>query len=76
VPDYRLRYLTLALSHIIRDRAIFTKRQGRWKRKKNEKNFLPFVYQMKKNVLPCYLILGKNVGALLLCHNFLQRFIP
>jgi hypothetical protein len=46
------------------------------KAKFHEKNFLPFVLSNEKNVLPCYLILGKNVDALLLCHNFLQRFIP
>jgi hypothetical protein len=46
------------------------------KEKFHEKNFLPFVLSNEKNVLPCYLTLGKNVDALLLCHNFLPRFIP
>jgi hypothetical protein len=40
-----------------------------------KKNFLPFVLSNEKNVLPCYLTIGKNVDALLLCHNFLPRFI-
>jgi hypothetical protein len=37
-----------------------------------KKNFLPFFLSNEKNVLPCYLTLGKNVDALLLCHNFFQ----
>jgi hypothetical protein len=38
---------------------------------------LPALRSIKlKNILPCYLTIGKNVDALLLCHNFLPRFIP
>jgi hypothetical protein len=40
-----------------------------------KKNFLPFVLSNEKNVLPCYLTLGKNVDALLLCNNFLPSKI-
>jgi hypothetical protein len=32
-----------------------------------KKNFLPFVLSNEKNVLPCYLTIGKNVDALLQC---------
>jgi hypothetical protein len=56
------------------------------KAKFHEKNFLPFVLSNEKNVLPCYLILGKNVDALLLCiisykdlyhkKNKMQNLVP
>jgi hypothetical protein len=46
------------------------------KAKFHEKKLPALRLSNEKNVLPCYLTLGKNVDALLLCHNFLPIFIP
>jgi hypothetical protein len=58
---FNLTALMSDFAAFVRDRAILTKWQGRWKSKISWKN---------------YLTIGKNVDALLLCHNFLPRFIP